>query len=152
MFFVASFSYVLDLIPPAERGWALGIYGVSGFVSTALAPLFGEWIIRTVGFRALFLRLGRARGSATCLLVWPVREAPRGAGAPLRLAPGAVRAALEDVLHRHMAVTMFFGLGSGTIFAFLPTFAEDLGVRTLSLFYTAYSLAAIAVRVLPAAG
>jgi MFS family permease len=42
---------------------------------------------------------------------------------------------------------MFFGLGSGTIFAFLPTFAEDLGVTTLSLFYTAYSLSAIAVRV-----
>jgi MFS family permease len=50
------------------------------------------------------------------------------------------------VLHRHMLLAMFFGLGSGTIFAFLPTFAEDLGVTTLSLFYTAYSLAAIVVR------
>jgi MFS family permease len=146
MFFVASFSYVLDIIPPAERGWALGIYGVSGFVSTAVAPLFGEWIIRTVGFRALFI-LSAALGLSTFLLVWPLREAPRGVGAPLRLAPGAVRAALEDVLHRHMFVTMFFGLGSGTIFAFLPTFAEDLGVTTLSLFYTAYSLSAIAVRI-----
>jgi len=146
MFFVASFSYVLDIIPPAERGWALGIYGVSGFVSTAVAPLIGEWLIRTVGFRALFA-LSAILGLGTFVLVWPVREAPRGVGGPLRLAPGAVRAALEDVLHRHMFVTMFFGLGSGTIFAFLPTFAEDLGVTTLSLFYTAYSLAAIAVRV-----
>jgi MFS family permease len=146
MFFVASFSYVVDIVPPAERGWALGIYGVSGFVSTAIAPLIGEWIIRTVGFRALFV--GSALlGLVTFALVWPVREAPRGAGGPLRLAPGAVRAALEDVLHRHMFVTLFFGLGSGTIFAFLPTFAEDLGVTTLSLFYTAYSLSAIAVRV-----
>ena len=146
MFFVASFSYVVDIIPPAERGWALGIYGVSGFVSTAVAPLFGEWIIRSLGFRVLFA-LAAALGIVTFALVWPVREAPRGAGGPLRLAPGAVRAALEDVLHRHMFVTMFFGLGSGTIFAFLPTFAEDLGVRTLSLFYTAYSLAAIGIRV-----
>jgi MFS family permease len=32
------------------------------------------------------------------------------------------------------------------IFAFLPTFAEDLGVTTLSLFYTAYALSAIVVR------
>ena len=146
MFFVASFSYVVDIIPPAERGWALGIYGVSGFVSTAVAPLFGEWVIRTLGFRVLFV-LSAVIGLATFALVWPVREAPRGAEAPLRLAPGAVQAALEDVLHRHMFVTMFFGLGSGTIFAFLPTFAEDLGVTTLSLFYTAYSLSAIAIRV-----
>jgi MFS family permease len=86
-------------------------------------------------------------GLGTVALVWPMRDAPRGSGVPLRLAPGAVRAALEDVLHRHMFVAMFFGLGSGTIFAFLPTFAEDLGVTTLSLFYTAYSLSAIAVRV-----
>lgn len=146
MYFVASFSYVVDIVPAAQRGWALGIYGVSGFVSTAVAPLLGEWVIRTVGFRVLFV-LSALLGLLTVGLVWPIREAPRGADAPLRLAPGAVRAALEDVLHRHMFVTMFFGLGSGTVFAFLPTFAEDLGVTTLSLFYTAYSLSAIGIRV-----
>ena len=146
MFFVASFSYVIDIIPPARRGWALGIYGVSGFVSTAVAPLFGEWIIRTVGFRALFA-LSAVLGLVTAALVWPVREAARHGTLPARLAPGAMQAAVEDLLHLHMFVTMFFGLGSGTIFAFLPTFAEDLGVRTLSLFYTAYALAAIAVRI-----
>jgi MFS family permease len=146
LFFVASFSYVVDIIPPAQRGWALGIYGVSGFVSTALAPLAGEWVIRTVGFRALFLA-SAALSLVPAVLVWPLPETPRPGGLPARLAPGAVRAALEDVLHRHMVVAMFFGLGSGTIFAFLPTFAEDLGVTTLSLFYTAYSLSAIVVRI-----
>ncbi|HET7341540.1 MAG TPA: MFS transporter [Methylomirabilota bacterium] len=146
MFFVASFSYVVDLTPPARRGWALGIYGVSGFVATAFAPLLGEWIIRTAGFRALFA-LSATMAAVTGSLVWPLREAAHDRALPLRLAPGAVRAAMEDLLHLHMLVTTFFGLGSGTIFAFLPTFAEDLGVRTLSLFYTAYALAAIAVRV-----
>ncbi len=29
-FFVANYSYVIDLTPPARRGWALGIYGVAG--------------------------------------------------------------------------------------------------------------------------
>src|SRR5256885_13141802 len=46
-----------------------------------------------------------------------------------------------------MGVTVFFGLGAGTILLFLPTFAESLGVQTLALFYTAYALAAIGVRV-----
>jgi MFS family permease len=145
LFFVAAFSYVVDIIPPTRRGWALGIYGISGFVSTAIAPLIGEWVVRTAGFRVLFL-LSAALALVPAALVWPLPETPRPGGLPARLAPGAVRAALEDVLHRHMLVAMFFGLGSGTIFAFLPTFAEDLGVTTLSLFYTAYSLAAIVVR------
>jgi len=46
-----------------------------------------------------------------------------------------------------MAVTLFFGLGAGTMFVFLPTFADSLGVETLSLFYTAFAVAAIGVRV-----
>jgi MFS family permease len=146
MFFVAGFSYVVDIVPAAQRGWALGIYGVSGFISTAIAPLLGEWIIRTAGFRALFA-LSALVSLVSGALVWPMREAASDRALPLRLAPGAVQAALEDLLHLHMLVAVFFGLGSGTIFAFLPTFAEDLGVRTLSLFYTAYAVAAIAVRV-----
>lgn len=144
MFFVAAFAYVLDLVPAAERGWALGIYGVSGFVSTALAPLVGELLIRHWGFRAL------AAGSALLALVagalvWPLRSGRRAA-VPAT-GPGWTRSALADVVQRPMAVTIFFGLGTGTIFAFLPTFAESLGVSTLAIFYTAYAVAAMAVRI-----
>src|SRR5207247_2472420 len=79
---------------------------------------------------ALVLRLGRGRR-----------------GAATARAPGWMLAGLEDVVQRHMVVSVFFGLGSGTIFAFLPTFAQSLAVTTLSLFYTAYAGAAVAVRV-----
>jgi MFS family permease len=46
-----------------------------------------------------------------------------------------------------MAIAFFFGLGTGTVFTFLPTFAELLGVRGLGLFYTAYAAAAMLVRI-----
>ena len=54
-FFVANYSYVLDLTPPSRRGWALGIYGVAGLVATAIAPLVGEAVVRRMGFRPLFV-------------------------------------------------------------------------------------------------
>src|SRR5207244_332791 len=54
-FFVANYAYVIDLVPIERRGWALGIYGIAGMLSTALAPLFGEIVIRHVGFRPLFV-------------------------------------------------------------------------------------------------
>jgi MFS family permease len=145
-FFVAMFSYVVDIVPPAQRGWALGIYGVSGFVSTAVAPLAGEWIIRYWGFRALFV-VAAVLAAVTVAVVWQVRD-PRPAGTvSVRMGASMMRMGIDDLVQRHMAVTLFFGLGSGTIFAFLPTFADSLGVRTLSLFYTAYAVSAIAVRV-----
>ena len=144
-YFVAAFSYVVDIVPLARRGWALGIYGVSGLASTAMAPLYGEWVVRRFGFRPLFAMsalLALVAGS----FVMTLRERHRTEPPP---PPGAQwrRAAFEDLFHRYMTVTVFFGLGSGTLFAFMPTFAESLGVTTLSLFYTAYSLAAIAIRV-----
>ena len=145
-FFVANFSYVVDLVPPARRGWALGIYGVSGMVSTAIAPLIGEWTIRWLGFRAL-CALGLVFALAALALVIRLREPPRRDLPP---GPGwewTVAGAVLDLAQRHMVVALFFGLGTGTIFAFLPTFAENLGVRTLALFYTAYAGAAMAVRI-----
>jgi MFS family permease len=145
-FFVANFSYVIDLVPPARRGWALGIYGVSGMVSTAIAPLLGEWTIRWMGFRAL-CALALALAVAALAFVIRLREPPRRDLPP---GPGwgwMPASFVGELAQRHMVVALFFGLGTGTIFAFLPTFAENLGVRTLALFYTAYAGAAMAVRI-----
>ena len=144
IYFVAMFSFVVDLVPASQRGWALGIFGVSGFVATAVAPLLGEWIVRSVGFRMLFV-ISAMLGAVPLALVLRLGRPHRPAAAAP--APGWMLAGLSDVLQRHMIVSLFFGLGSGTIFAFLPTFAQSLAVATLSLFYTAYAVAAIAVRV-----
>lgn len=145
-FFVSMFSHVVDIVPRAQRGWALGIFGVSGMVSTAVAPLAGELIIRRWGFRPLFA-VSAVVAALTAAIVWQVREARPSGVIAVRSTAESFRGGIDDVLHMRMLVTLFFGLGSGTIFAFLPTFAESLGVRTLSLFYTAYAGAAIGVRV-----
>ncbi len=145
-FFVANYSYVIDLVPPARRGWALGIYGVAGLVGTAVAPLVGEWVIRRVGFRPLFALAAGVMAVAGGL-VWGLREREREGSPPVGGFPWE-RGGLAEAFQLSMAVTLFFGLGAGTIFVFLPTFADRLRVETLALFYTAYSVAAIAVRVL----
>ena len=144
-FFVANYSYVLDLTPPSRRGWALGIYGVAGLVATAIAPLVGEAVVRRMGFRPLFI-LSTAMAIVAAGYVWSL---PRGrAGTPLPV-EGSLwqRGGLDELRHRHMVVTLFFGLGAGTIFVFVPTFADSLGIETLALFYTAFAVAAIGVRV-----
>src|SRR5436190_14200468 len=144
-FFVSNYSLVIDLVPPARRGWALGIYGVAGLTATALAPLLSEWVIRRLGFRALFA-MAAAVATVAGSIVLRLREPGSETARP---APGYLweRGTLGEVVRLSMGVTGFFGLGAGTIFVFLPTFAESLGVRTLALFYTAFALAAIGVRV-----
>jgi MFS family permease len=71
-----------------------------------------------------------------------VRPAALGAGPTLDV----FRESMAELKRLHMLLMFFFGLGTGTIFTFLPTFAERLGVRGLGLFYTAYAVAAMLVR------
>ncbi len=116
-FFVANYVHVVDLVPVERRGWALGIYGLSGFLGTALALL----VVRTRGIRSPHM----------------------GEGPGLEV----FREGLKDVLRLHMLLTFFFGLGTGALFTFLPTFGESLGVASVALFYTAYAVAAMLIRV-----
>jgi MFS family permease len=143
-FFVANYVHVVDLVPVERRGWALGIYGVSGLLSTALAPLLAELVIRHFGFPASFL-LSTLLGALALVLVLRVRMVRPpviGAGPGLE----AFRQGVQELLRLQMALAFFFGLGAGTVFTFLPTFGELLGVTSLGLFYTAYAGAAMAVR------
>jgi MFS family permease len=144
-FFVANYMHVVDLVPAERRGWALGIYGVSGFLGTALAPVAGEIMVRRLGFPWLFA-LSVLLGGVAAYLVVTTRGILRpsmGEGPGI----GSLRAGLAEVLRLHMALTFFFGLGTGAMFTFLPTFGEGLGVHSVSLFYTAYAIAAVGVRV-----
>ena len=144
-FFVANYIHVVELVPYERRGWALGIYGLSGLLSTSLAPLAGEFLVRHVGFAWFFAWTTLLAGAALAL-VFRMRDVrpPSLTGGPDL---DAVRRGIEELLHLHMGLALCFGLGTGTIFTFLPTFAERLGVRGLGLFYTAYAVAAMLVRV-----
>jgi MFS family permease len=144
-FFVANYLYVVDLVPADRRGWALGIFGLAGLISTSVAPLIGEFMIRHWGFTSLF-----AFSSVLAVAATAVAERMRDVRPPtLGVGPTAdvFRESLREIWRLHMGLMFCFGLGSGTIFTFLPTFAEMLGVRGLGLFYTAYAVAAMLVRV-----
>ena len=143
-FFVANYVHVVDLVPAERRGWALGIFGVSGLLATALAPLAGEFVLRALGFPALFVGAMLCAGAAVAVLarMRGIRPPAMGGHRTHLLRLGA-----RELFRMHMAVAWFFGLGTGVIFTFLPTFGELLGVRGVGLFYTAYAAAAILVRV-----
>jgi len=144
-FFVANYIHIVDLVPVDRRGWALGIFGLSGLTSTALAPLLGEAVVRHAGFRWCFVLAALLAGGAFAIILRTrgIRPPAPGGGPGLE----ELREGLRELLRVHMVLGFFFGLGTGTVFTFLPTFAEQLGVTGLGLFYTAYAASAVAVRV-----
>jgi MFS family permease len=145
VFFIANFTVVVDLVPPDRRGQALGIFGISGLVSGAVGPALGELLVRTSGFRGLFLA-----AAALPLLAAAISARLRLPPAPPPVAareglPGLLRGILSAP-RLPMALGTAFGLGQGVMFTFFPTYAADLGVRWVGLFAVAYSTAALGVR------
>ena len=123
-FFVANYLHVVDLVPPERRGWALGIFGVSGLISTSLAPLLGEILVRHCGLRGAVLVLDGARRRRVG--TWPSAAATTrpptpgaGPGPPTCSARACARSGACT-----WGSVFFFGLGTGTMFTFLPTFAR----------------------------
>jgi MFS family permease len=127
-FFVSNYIHVVEMVPAERRGWALGIFGLSGLVSTSLAPL-------AVHVRRWLSHVLHARPIAAAPDVWGVQCAPAR--------PPACRTEIARAAAHAWAVV----LGCTTIFTFLPTFGEDLGITSVGLFYTAYAAAAMLVRV-----
>ncbi len=147
-FFVANYTFVADLVPPSRRGQALGIFGLSGLVSTAMAPALGEFLIRTFGFRLFFLS-ATVMALSACLVSLRLKEPapvslaaipPEPPAYPLGLAPRP--------LVLPLLLAGGFGVSFGTLFTFLPTYGRALGVPSLSFFFLAYTLAALLSRLL----
>jgi MFS family permease len=147
LFFVSSYTRVADLVPPGRRGQAMGIFGLFGLVSTAVAPTLGELVIHAFGFRVFFLSTAAVGLSALLVTVRLRESAPLLGGAPR---PGSADRPLT--LATRALVPMLlggsFGMSHGTLFTFLPTYGRALAVPSLAFFYLAYTLAALLVRAL----
>jgi MFS family permease len=142
-FFAANLSFLVDVVPPHERGRALSLFGVAPLASAAVTPLVGEVVVRHYGFPWLF-GLCALLASLTALLARRTPETRAVAEVAGRRAWS--RESLQYLWRRPVALTLSFGIGSGTLFAFAGTYSRLLGVENVALFYVVYGSAGIGVR------
>lgn len=146
MLFTAFFTYAADCVPAARRTQGLALFGVSGMLPIAIGGLLGDAILPRAGFSGLFLAsTGLALLAALASL--PLRDLPRGGSAD-EAKPHGFRAALgqRDLLPLWW-ITMIFSVALASVFIFLKRFIDETGLSTVGSFFSAYSGAAIVLRV-----
>jgi MFS family permease len=141
LFLTSNLALLADLAPPTRRAEAVGIFGVSGLVTIAIAPAVGEIVERAWGFRVLFA--GSVVVALAALAVCAATVVPeRGAAeAPSRLGREFWRT-FTPIL----ATALQFGLANSIVFVFLPPFAQEAGLPRIGPFYVVYTAAAVGVR------
>jgi len=143
--FTAAITYVSDIIPQERLNEGLGMFGVTALVAMAVGPSMAEPIIENLGFNAFFLTISALGASAMILVVFlpetfiPSASAEKGISFFTVLKSRKILAVA--------AVAMFFGAGLAAQGSFVAPYVKYLGLPNISIFFIAYSSAAILTRV-----
>ncbi|PKQ00604.1 MAG: MFS transporter [Alphaproteobacteria bacterium HGW-Alphaproteobacteria-13] len=73
-----SLSVIADYYPPDRRPLAIGIFTCNGPFGVFVGAAFGAWAAATIGWRGAFVVIGIVGVIVAPLLIWIVREPPRG--------------------------------------------------------------------------
>lgn len=141
--FVSLFAFAAEIVPPARRIEGLALFGASGMLPIGLGGLLGDLLLGPAGYRGLFVIATALALAALCLSL-PLRDRPRDPGPPPRGILAAV--AQRDLVPLWVAGSAF-ATALAAHFTFLKTFVLATGAGSVGLFFSAYSGAAVVLRV-----
>lgn len=139
-------TYAADLAPASRRAEALGVYGASINVASAIGPFVGAAVAASIGFGTVFLISGIA-ATISLLLALRLPEVL----APDRPPPPALLA-VESLFSRSALypsmLAIFVTASFGAIISYLPVLADREGIGNPGLFFLPYSLTIIGTRLI----
>lgn len=143
MLFASLFALAADLVPASRRIEGLAIFGVSGMLPVSLGGLLGDVILAHGDYRLLF-QVSVALAAGALALSIPLRDPPRAPGDPPR---GILAAFVQRDLLPLWFVGLTFATSIAAHFTFLKTFVLETRVGTVGLFFSAYAIAAVSIRI-----
>src|SRR3989304_3643021 len=141
--FLVSGAYLAVAAPENRRGEALGVFGLSFFIPTALGGWLGEWMIGKAGFSGLFL--------SAAVIAFLAGLFPLGMEEPDRSSQLSVRSLLDFLSRTYFipnTASFLFGTAYGSIFTFLPVFLLIRKISTIGVFVVVYALTVVGTRTL----
>ncbi len=141
-FFVGAAALITDLAPVARRGEAISYWSVAVYGGLALGPIIGETVRESEGYGGVWIAAGGV-GVVAVLLSCFTKDVARpevDVGAPSP--PIINRAAIAPGL------VLFSGLIALAAFTvFIPLYAGEVGLESLSIVYILYAAPVLIIRV-----
>jgi len=140
----AAFTYIADIIPHERLNRGLGMFGISGLVGSALGPVIAEIVIREAGFGLLFI-VASALSCVGLIIQHPLKET-------FVHVMKTTESSFFLILQKRRifmiaAIALLFGIGLAAVNGFVAPYANERRIAFISVYYIAYSAAAIFTRV-----
>jgi MFS family permease len=144
--FTLLFSYIYDILKPELRRGGAAIYGISGVLASPVGSLLSEYVYNTFGPPYLFLLSGGITLLALFLLSFLTGEQPfKGISRGFNLITILKKRGIKKAAY----FSVLLGGAYGVFVSFIPVASElKLGRANISLFFTAYALIAVTIRLL----
>lgn len=145
---VALFAMVFEILPEHRRGEGMAIFSLCGQIPAGIAPLAGEQLIKSYGFRAFFaVSVGLCLlAAAAAMLVPDDRPPPAAAHDSAPGVPGYRSLLREPGLMPLWIVTLLFALTTSSRVSFVAPYAYLAGIRRVGWYFTIYAAGAVVVR------
>ncbi len=141
--FTAIFTLAADLIPPGRLNEGIGIFGISGLLGMAIGPMLAEGVLQKFGFSTFFITASLLSGFGFALTL-PLPEPFRARTEPG--GPGFFTVMLRKKQLIVALLALLFGFGIAASTNFVAPLAQERHLSVISLYYLAYSGAAVLIR------
>jgi MFS family permease len=130
LFSTASFTFIANITPPAQRGQSLSYFSLSMNLSWALGPFFGMLLINHFGFKVMFL----VCAELSLASLWMAMKLSK------RTIPMKNQSSMSDSYLSRAAlpssfVAFLLSVIWGTLAAFFPLYALMHGVSNPGIFF-----------------
>jgi MFS family permease len=143
--FTTAFTYIADIVPKGRLNEGIGMFGVTGLTGLALGPALGEIIIRNYGFSLFFLT---ASGMAILGFMLHLKLPESFAGEHDELSQSFFSVFRFRRITIVVLLAFLFGIALAASSSFVSPFAKEQDVAFISLYFIAYSSAAVITRLL----
>lgn len=134
----AATTLIADIAPPARRGEAMGVFGMSSNVAMAIGPALSIILLHAYNFSILFL-ICAGIALVSLLIAIPISET-------IMAHPKTSLFSREALFSSALMFTV--SLTYGSIVSFLSLFAQKQGIANPGIFFTVFAATLILVRVL----
>ena len=123
-------AYIGEISPKGKEGSYLGIFNLSLFLGWGSGPLVGGFLVDSFGFASAFYALGCLSAVALVLIVIFLPEERNQSSRTASRKSTSLRQLLKiPSMRAIMCVQAAGATGRGFLMAFLPVFAESLGIE-----------------------
>jgi len=141
--FTSGFTYIADIVPKERLNEGIGMFGVTALVGMAIGPVIAEIIIGEFDFQFLFL-VAAGMAFVGFFLHLPLGESYVGR------VSGSETSFFSVLIRRKMlliaVLALLFGFGLAASGNFVSPFAKEQHIAFISLYFIAYSSAAVITR------